>query len=317
MSWGAPIWIYLWMAGMAGGGYLATFVSERFSGESNGRLLRLATYLGIPLAAVGVILLIVDLGTPIWFWHLFTQFKVGSPMSMGTWILLVWVILAVVMVMLWWIRLRVGEGLAKMLGQLTSLIGWVNVIFAILLITYTGVLLSVSSQSLWAGTVMLPTLFVASAVSTGVAIVVLAAIAVNSIRNRGVVELQLVLDWLFGTKEWTIPNKWIMRLAEADAIVIVMELAALIGYVIWTAVSTMAGAGEALRQLTVGNAALAVPFWLGVVLLALLIPLFLDIRNRGKDIETKTGWRTIVTSSTCVVLGGLVLRAIMTIGGQL
>jgi formate-dependent nitrite reductase membrane component NrfD len=317
MSWGAPIWIYLWMAGMAGGGYLAAFVAERFSGVSNGRLLRLATYLGIPLAIIGVILLIVDLGTPIWFWHLFTQFKVESPMSMGTWILLVWVILAVVMVMLWWIKLRVGEGLAKMLGQLTSLIGWVNVIFAILLITYTGVLLAVSSQSLWAGTVMLPTLFVVSAISTGVAIVVLAAIVVNSIHNRGIVELQLVLDWLFGTKEWTIPNKWVTRMAEADAVVIVMELAALIGYVIWMAVSTMTGAGEALKQLTVGNAALAVPFWLGVVLLALLIPLFLDIRNRGKNIETRTGWLTIVTSSTCVVLGGLVLRAIMTIGGQL
>ena len=91
MAWSAAIWIYLWLAGMAGGAYFAAFLADRFTGGGNRQLLRLATYVGIPLAVIGVMLLIVDLGQPIRFWHLMVIFKVTSPMSMGTWILLAWV----------------------------------------------------------------------------------------------------------------------------------------------------------------------------------------------------------------------------------
>ena len=314
-AWGAPIWIYLWMAGMAGGAYFAAFLTDRFTGGSNKPLLRLATYLGIPLAVIGVMLLVIDLGQPIRFWHLFTQFKLISPMSMGTWILLVWVAIAVIMAVLWWFENRLPEGAASRLRRLVGLLGWANLVLAVLLIAYTGVLLAVSSQSLWAGTVLLPSLFVASAISTGIAILIIAAVIANAISKGSLVELKLALNQVFGSTNWTVPNRIVARLAEADAIVIAVEMVALIGYAIWLAISTMAGAGEALRLLTIGT--MAAPFWVGVVLLALLIPLGLDLRNWGKAIETKAVWRAILASSTCVVLGGLVLRAVITIGGQM
>jgi formate-dependent nitrite reductase membrane component NrfD len=313
-AWAAPIWIYLWMAGMAGGAYFAAFFAERFAGETNRRLLRLATYLGIPIAVIGVLLLVVDLGNPLRFWHLFTQFDVMSPMSMGTWILLVWVAIAVIMVILWWAEPRLTEEVARSLRQTTGLLAEIDLVFAILLIAYTGVLLSVSNQPLWAGTVLLPALFVASAISTGVAILVIAALIANAIAKGGLVELRLAINQLFGSTDWTIPNRTVGRLAEADAVVILIELAVLIGYAIWLSASTMAGTGDALRLLTTGT--LAAPFWVGVVLLALLIPLWLDLANWGKDMEAKAIRRTIFTSSTCVILGGLVLRAVIVIGGQ-
>lgn len=315
MAWGAPIWIYLWMAGMAGGAYLAAFLAERLTGLADRKLLRLATYVGVPLAVIGVILLVVDLGQPIRFWHLFTQFKVISPMSMGTWILLAWVAIAVIMIIFWWVENRLTEEVARSLRRTTGLLSWVNVVLAVLLIAYTGVLLAVSNQPLWASTVFLPALFVASAVSTGVALLILAAIAANATSKGKLVELRMALNQLFGSTDWTIPNKTIERLAEADVVVIVIELVALIGYAIWLAVSSMAGAGEAIGLLATG--VLAAPFWVGVVLLALLIPLGLDIANWGKALETKGISRAIVASSTCAILGGLVLRAVITIGGQL
>ena len=315
IAWSAPIWIYLWLAGMAGGAYFAAFLADRFTGGSNKSLLRLATYLGIPLAIIGVLLLVVDLGQPLRFWHLFTQFKVLSPMSMGTWILLAWVFVAIIMAVLWWFENRLAEATASSLRRLTGVLGWVGLVLAVLLMAYTGVLLAVSSQSLWAGTVLLPCLFAASAISTGIAILTITAMATNTISKGSLVELKLVMNQIFGTTDWTIPNRTIARLAEAGAIVIVVEIAALIGYAIWLATSAMAGAGEALGLLTTGI--LAAPFWMGVVLLALLAPLGLDIANWGKRIETKEVWRTILASSTCVVLGGLVLRAVITIGGQL
>jgi formate-dependent nitrite reductase membrane component NrfD len=315
MAWAAPIWIYLWMAGMAGGAYLAAFLAERFTGIKDNKLLRLASYVGVPLAVIGVLLLVVDLGQPIRFWHLFTQFKLISPMSMGTWVLLVWVAIAIIMIILWWVEKRLTEEVARSLRRTIGYLASINVIFSVLLIAYTGVLLAVSNQPLWASTVLLPSLFVVSAVSTGVALLVLAAIASNAISKGSLVEVRMVLNQLFGTTDWTIPNKMVERLAEADVVVIIIELAVLIGYAIWMAVSSMAGAGEALGLLTTG--VLAAPFWAGIVLLALLIPLGLEIMNWGKAIASKGVLRALVISSTCVILGGLVLRAVITIGGQL
>lgn len=314
MAWAPPIWFYLWLAGMAGGGYFAAFLIERYTKATDNNLLRLATYLGIPMAIIGVLLLIIDLGAPLRFWHLFTEFNLATPMSAGTWILLLWVIIAVVLVMIWWLSNKMPgrvDGLLKLAGILKP----INVILSVLLIAYTGVLLSVSNQPMWSSTILLPALFVASAVSTGVALLIIAAISSNAISRGNLVEFRRTFDFLYGSTDWTIPDKVIEKLAEMDVVVIIIELLTLIGYAIWLAVSSMSGAGDALGILTTG--VLAAPFWVGVVLLALLIPLGLEIANWGKDIASKSVSRAIIASSLCVVLGGLVLRAIITIGGQM
>ena len=310
MAWSAPIYVYLWLAGMAGGAYFTAFIADRFNG-GNRQLFRLATYMGIPMAVIGVLLLVVDLGKPIRFWHLLTEFKVSSPMSMGTWILFAWVLIAIVLAVIWWSERFFDKGTLRSLQQLASRLGALNVIFAVLLMTYTGVLLAVSNQSLWAGSVLLPSLFVASAISTGIAIIILGALITNAST-----EVRLALNQCSRASDWTISNKTIVRLAEADAGVIVIELLALVGYAVWLANSSMAGASEGLSILLTGS--LAAPFWIGVVLLALLIPLWLDVANWGKQIgPNKRVAMVIASSSLCVIIGGLILRAVITIGGQL
>lgn len=313
MTWTALIWIYLWLAGMAGGAFLAAKAAGRFSGSKDDSLLRLATWLGVPLAGIGVLLLIFELGTPSWFWHLFTRFDVTSPMSMGTWILIVWVIIDVVMLATWWLEGKGSQEAGASLARLRKLLSRINVVLSAALIAYTGVLLAVSSQSLWAGTVLLPALFVVSAVSTGVAVLVLAALALNSIADGGMAELKLALNQIFGSTEWKTPKEMILRLAEVDAAIIVLEIIAMVGYVIWLATSS--GGSDALGVITTGS--MAAPFWVGVVLLALLIPFGLDLTIRGKTSEAKGVMMTIVTSSLCVVVGGLILRWVITSGGQL
>jgi len=313
VTWTALIWIYLWLAGMAGGAFLAAKAAGRFSGSKDDSLLRLATWLGLPLAGIGVLLLIFELGTPIWFWHLFARFDVGSPMSMGTWILIAWALIAVVMLATWWLEGKVSQEAAASLAGLRKLLSRINVVLSAALITYTGVLLAVSSQSLWAGTILLPALFVVSAVSTGVAVLILAALALNAIADGSMAELKLALNQIFGSTEWKTPKEMIVKLAETDAIIIVLEIAAMVGYVIWLATST--SGSDALGVLATGS--MAAPFWVGVVLLALLIPFGLDLTIRGKAVETKGVLMTITTSSLCVVVGGLILRWVITSGGQL
>ena len=313
MTWTALIWIYLWLAGMAGGAFLAAKAAGRFSGSKDDSLLRLATWLGLPLAIIGVLLLIFELGNPIRFWHLFTRFDFVSPMSMGTWILIAWSIFCMIMLVSWWLEGKVSREAAAGLVSLRKLASRINIFFSAALITYTGVLLAVSSQSLWAGTILLPALFVVSAVSTGVAALVLAALGLNAIADSGMAEIKLALSQIFGSSELKTPKELIVKLAEADALVIVLEIAVMVGYVIWLATSS--AGSDALGVLVTGS--MAAPFWVGVVLLALLIPFGLDLSIRGKAAEAKGVLMTIVTSSLCVIVGGLILRWVITSGGQL
>jgi polysulfide reductase chain C len=286
ITWSSPIWLYLWLAGMAGGAYFAAFLVDRFSHGAHKPLLRLATYLGIPIAVVGLILLVIDLGEPIRFWHLLARFDFVSPMSVGSWILLFWVGAAVILVILWWAESRVEADLRRA----TEIISWMEIVFSAFLMVYTGVLLSASSTSMWAGTWLVPVLFVVSAVSTGVALLVLTPL-------------------ITGMK--VIPRETIVRLAEADAVLILLELAVLVLFGVWLGASAM----ESLKLLTVGT--LAAPFWAGVIAFGLLIPLSLELVNWGKRLEARVVLRIAMASSICVILGGLILRAVIVVGGQL
>ncbi len=293
INWGAPIYIYLWLAGMGGGAYFSAFLADRFSGGQHKALLRLSTYIAIPLVIIGTLLLIFDLGRPIRFWHLLARFIALSPMSLGVWILLIFAGGSVILVLLWWAeKLAALKQPIRSLSWLVSFLSWIVFIFSVLVMAYTGVLLSASNNPLWAGTIILPSLFVASAISTGLAVLVF-------------------VGRLGRFKE--IPGRILARLSEADALVVIVELIVLIGFALWLGGGFMAGATEALKTLTMGI--LAAPFWIGVVLLALLIPLMLELWSWGR--ETKGAWQAMLTSSVCVLIGGLVLRAVIVVGGQL
>ncbi len=295
MTWGPLIYLYLWLAGMAGGAFMAAFLVDRFTGGGNKPLLRLATYLGIPLAVIGVILLIFDLGHIQQFWHLMGRFYIVSPMSMGTWILLLWVGAAVVLVILWLAESYVSKETAASLKGITGLVSWAELVLSAFIMSYTGVLLATSNQPIWSDTWLLPALFVTSAVSTGVALLVLTSL-VTERRYKKTVASGHILS----------------RLAEADAILILMELGVLAFLAVWMG----ATASESLRLLIIGT--LAAPFWVGVIAFALLIPLWLELANWGKELTaTRSTLRMALASTTIVVLGGLVLRAVITIGGQL
>ena len=95
MVWEWPIWVYLFVAGVAGGGFFATFLVNQFSGGKYKHLLKISTWIGVPLVGIGVLLLIIDLGNQLAFWHLVVRFLPVSAMSLGTWILNFWAIIGV------------------------------------------------------------------------------------------------------------------------------------------------------------------------------------------------------------------------------
>lgn len=292
--WGFPIWLYLWLAGMAAGAYFTAFLTERFGKHTDHRLLHTSLYLGIPAALAGVIFLLGDLSYPLRFWHLFVYFSLTSPMGIGSWLLVLWTTISMLIVFLWHLRNRIPIK-PVILKRITNYLHWAGFFASVFLMSYTGVLLAASNQPLWSSTVLLPPLFVVSAISTGAAILIFVSII---------------------TGMWKIYGETIRRMVQADAVIIMVELAVLFAYFFWVSRSGVPGASESMSLLTTGT--LALPFWLGVVLLAILLPFTLYALNWGKKIgERKIVFVSSIVSSICVIFGGLVLRTVIVIGGQI
>lgn len=297
MVWESPIWIYLWLAGMGAGAFFAAFVIDRLSGGRQKPLLKMATLLAVPVTLIGVLLLVFDLGRPIRFWRLIAEFDhIGSAMWLGTWFLFAFVACAVFMIATWYgARYLRSEQARLSLARVADGVSVIGAIFAVLVIVYTGVLLASTNQALWSSTFILPALFVTSAVSTGIALLIVTALA---------------------SRMATISKRMISRLAELDVLVIGVEMVILVAYTVWLGVTNLGGAAEGLRVLIIGDAAPA--FWTGAVALALLIPLALDIPSWGKEIRERGSatWIAIMTSSVAVIIGGLLLRMAVVQGGQ-
>ena len=120
---------------------------------------------------------------------------------------------------------------------------------------------------------------------------------------------------LFGSDDWVIPKRTVGWLAETDAIIIIVELGILAGYAIWLAVTSVAGAFAAVGLLVAG--ALALPLWPGVVPLAIPTTLSIELMKWEKDIARISVFQTMLASALYVLLGGFLLRMVITIDGQI
>lgn len=153
--WKSEIPAYFWTGGIAG----ASSVLHGFARISgNDVLAKRALYIGAAADVVSPALLISDLGRPERFLNMFRVFKVTSPMSVGSWILL-------------------ASGGASNTAALLELLGilkpvkaaaeFVSFVSGPPLATYTGALVANTSIPVWSeARDELPWLFGASAVAT-------------------------------------------------------------------------------------------------------------------------------------------------------
>ena len=317
-TWGLPLWFDMWLAGMGVGGFIVAFLINYFSGGAHKNLLRLSVYAGAPLAIIGVILVIIELGTSIWFWHLFTAFKVEAVMSMGIWALTAWITISFMLMAIWVLE---GDGernpsaykynIAGLMRKVSGPLGWINLVFAVLVISYPAVLIGATAQPIWASTMLFPAVVVASAICTGLALLVLLSMLINAINKGGSSMLHSVVKWLFGSADWEISTETIGKLAKTLVWALGIDIVIMAGYAIWLGIAS----GDALSILMTGT--LALPFWLAVVLLGIVMPLVLLLLKRGEGMVTRASSGIIALASICVVLGGLALRIVTTISGQL
>lgn len=272
-------WIvcYFFFGGITGGAFLIAAIADLFSGHENRSIVRAGYLLAAPLGSICGLLLILDLGQPLRFWHMMFNpvalqpaFKYWSPMSYGTWIVGAFSFAAVLAFFAVLAEWR-GYAWGALLGKIAGAIG---LLFAMLLISYTGVLLNATNQQVWGDNLLLGALFAASGVSTGLAAIVL-ALVLSRQRNH----LQL------------------LRLERADIMAMVVELVLLIALLV---VLVSAGSGASLYA-----GWLAPFFWGGVLLVGLVLPLVLYLRPR------LLGPATVLIAAVLTLVGGFILRAVI------
>ena len=253
------VW-YFFLGGIAGGTYALGALLRLVGGARDEGLARLAFLLSFPALVLCPILLTLDLGRPARFWHMLIDARTGiptlkywSPMSMGAWTLLIFGIFSAwsfVEALVLDGRLRqplarrVASALRGGFGRLVMIVG---ACFGLFIAGYTGVLLAVSNQPVWSDTWTLGGLFLASALSTAVAVIGLGA-------------------WCRGDAPGSAP-----KLAAADRHFLVLELVLL-------ALFFVTLGPLAARVVRGGWAGL----WL-VVLIGTLLPLGLSFRRASES----------------------------------
>src|SRR5216117_3578067 len=286
---GAPHWTwfiipYFFVGGLAGGAYFLSALLDWFGGAEDRPVIRT----GYDVAAVGAILsgllLTIDLGRPLRFWHMLFQsenfpaimFKSWSPISFGAWAILLFGLFAVLSALgaraeegrLQNATLRAIGGVVR--GGLAKVVAGIGGLIGFFVAGYTGILLSVTNRPIWADSPWLGALFVASGAYTGAATLILLG------PRRGATE------------------QAVHRLSAFDTRALVVELLILVLFLV--------SLGSVNR--------VWLSFWglllvVGVIGLGILVPLGLHLK------PTSFGGlaaRPIANAAKLVLLGGFLLR---------
>ncbi len=272
------VW-YFFLGGIAGGVYALGAILRVLGDERDAPIARLAFLLSLPVLALCPILLTLDLGRPLRFWHMMIDsrtfglnFKYWSPMSVGVWVLLVFSLFALVSFL---------EALASLRGSRPPFLGGalgrgfviVGAVFGLFLAGYTGILLSVSNQPIWSDTWALGALFLASGLSV--------AAAALSLVSR------------LGRHEQSAEAK----LTRVDRYFTILELALIVVFFL-----SLGAAGSRFLE----------PRWMAlwvVVLIGTLVPLALHFST---DRRAPAMLAAILT-----LAGGLALRIVVVFGAQM
>jgi formate-dependent nitrite reductase membrane component NrfD len=286
--WGWEVPVYLFLGGMVAGMMIISgyFLYRGRHHEATCACLQLPI-ISILLLTLGMGALFLDLEHKKYVWRMYTTFQPGSPMSWGTWILLL-VYPALIANMLlapppWLVRpvpvLARWQAAVRSRPKILRTIAVANMGLGIALGTYTGILLSAfGARPLW-NSAALGLLFLVSGLSSAAAFVHMVA-----------------------------QNRWEREtLAKADNGFLSLELLILALFLIGLVTSTRVHVASAQLLL---SGAFAPAFWVFVVGMGIVLPLFIQ------SLAVTHRIRHTPVAPLFVIAGGLLLRFVIVNAGQ-
>ncbi|MCD6493012.1 MAG: polysulfide reductase NrfD [Archaeoglobaceae archaeon] len=287
--WEILIALYLFLGGLGSMVYAVSFYYWR-KGITQKMVVR-GSIAGILAVSVGILMLVLDLGHPERFYLvlLSPRLNFGSWIFIGSSVLSAFMLFAILFVapMLKWFKWLPWAENKKAI----KFFGWVAFLFAICVAAYTGILIGIVYNVPFWNAPALPVIFMISALSTGLATLVL---LLAPIREEGV-------------------EKITRTLAKSDGFVMLVELIVLGLYLIIRSYGPV-GAIEAIHLILKGWLA---PYFVGGVLLTgLAIPLLLIFGYEIRAKEEKVRYVAML-SAILVLVGGAMLRYVVLEAGVL
>jgi len=290
-EWGWLVVLYFFFGGIAAGAYFIATLIDLVGAERDRPIAKIAYYITAPLVLLCGLFLTLDLERPERFWHMLIQsntglpiFKYWSPISVGVWALLLFGLFAGVSflgVLAEDARFGLGRlsGLARNLheGPIGLIFQVIGCLFGFFIASYTGALLTATNQPFWSDSPLIGALFLASAASTGIAV------------------LLLILSFRRGA-----PPDSVANLERTDRWAMLLELVLLVAFVI-----SLGGLAPVFLFSGYG-----VLLLIGTLLGGVLIPLFLQWRPR------LLGSNGILLAAVLVLVGGFILRYAIVMAGQ-
>jgi protein NrfD len=279
--WEWLIILYFFFGGIAAGAYAIAAIVDMIGSAEDRAVARVGYLVAFPLIIVSAGLLSADLGQPLRFWHMLIasqtgdpMFKWWSPMSVGSWALLLFGAFSFVS-FLGEIGIRPLAALPRR-GPLGVLFGGLGALFGLFIAGYTGVLLAVTNQPVWADSQLLGALFLASAASTAIAVLLL------------IVEQRHAGHGILARLEHL--ENWVMGIELAIIVLFIATLGSLTGRFVLSAWGAL--------------------LILGVAVLGNIAPLVIHWRGREATLQTAS------YAAVLALIGGFLLRYAIIMGGQ-
>ena len=311
IEWGFLIVNYLFLGGLSAGLFfvsaLATFLYKIEEPSPYTRIARLGAFLAPWPVMIGCGLLVFDLGHWYRFYKLFLHLRLVSPMSIGTWLLVFFNIVALVNCYAWLTESQRKALFARIPPRLAFLrrfnydidhwrrqLALAGLPISVGVGIYTGVLLgAVQSRPFW-NTNLVAQLFLFSALSTGCAALIL------GLARHGQSSQELKL--LYGL----------------DICFMVLEFFIVLPYLIHGQLSIQA-VQDSLRLILGGP--FTILFWIFFLGLGLLTPLVIEITELVPVIVSNQEfhYRRLIVAGTAllILVGGFLLRYIFVFAGQM
>lgn len=287
--WHWHIPLYLFLGGLAAGILFFASLYTVLGKENKYRgAVRRAPIIVPFLLIIGLTALFFDLKHKLYFWQLYTTFRIESPMSWGAWTLMAVTPLSFIWVAIhireffpnWDWKFEILRWLEKFFTEQKKLLAWALLFLSTILGVYTGILFSAfNARPLWNTSILGP-LFLTSGLSAGSAVIIL-----FSQRHKERINFAKIDIMLIGIELFLIIHMFMGFLASTEVQI------------------------EAANMFLGGQ--YTAPFWIFVVIIGMLLPAVLEF------LELRKFHIPVIIPVVLVLFGSLMLRFIFAYAGQM
>jgi len=336
-EWGWMVVVYLYFGGLGAGSVMLSGLAHLTKREHFRGIARTGAIVAPIFVGLGCALLLFDLGRPWQFWRLFTHINPVSPMSLGSWFLVIFSVISMVYALFYmppsWARFfakfPIISGIFKKfeawnepsaekdeqgnwvkglidnpfpnspnwVSSTRNFLAFIMIPLGVAVGIYTGILLgAIPARPFW-NTPMVAQLFLFSALSA----------------STGLLFLLVPLLWKGSDRHVHREHRVLLT---ADLIFIIVEFFIILPFIIHAQLSTHST--RVAMEMILGGPYTQI-FWIGVVLLGILIPMVLEFGDFF-------GWFKVLPKSMAkflhlavailILIGGYLLRWVFVHAGQ-